>query len=290
MKHEEYPALYQAADSASIGAQSTYLGFLKAHVSLLVVGACLTVNPLPTKGYSLFNALVFLCALGISILLSTKKYEKTWYSARAVAESVKTSAWRYMMKAEPFLDATSIKEVNTIFRNLLSEILHSNNQLGELLGGAISASEQLSSKMEDIRRSSLENRKSVYLNERVDEQRKWYANKSGYNKHHGRRFFALLVFFQILAISCVLLRIAYPEWKMWPTNVFVVLAGSVLTWTQVKRFQEIATAYALTAHEIGIIRGKLAESDTDEEFSDFVNDAENAFSREHTQWVARRQT
>ena len=266
------------------------MGLLKAHVFLLVIGACLTVNTLPTKGYSLFNAFVFLCALGLSILLATKKYEKTWYSARAVAESVKTSAWRYMMKAEPFLGATSIREVNTIFRNLLNEILRSNNQLGDLLGGAVSTSEQLSNKMEDIRRSTLENRKSVYLNERVDEQRRWYADKSGYNKRHGRHFFALLVFFQILAISCVLLRIAYPEWEIWPTNVFVVLAGGVLTWMQVKRFQEIATAYALTAHEIGIIRGNLAESDTDEEFSDFVNDAENAFSREHTQWVARRQT
>ena len=290
MEHEDYPALYQAADCASIDAQSTYLRLLKTHISLLVVGVCLTINPSPTKEYSLINAFVFLCALGVSILLATKKYEKTWYSARAVAESVKTSAWRYMMKAEPFLDATSIKEVNTIFRNLLNEILHSNNQLGELLGGDVSASEQLSNKMEDIRKSTLENRKSIYLNERVDEQRKWYANKSGYNKRHGRYFFALLIFFQILAILCVLLRIAYPEWEIWPTAVFVVLAGCVLTWMQVKRFQEIATAYALTAHEIGIIMGKFAESDTDEEFSDFVNDAENAFSREHTQWVARRQT
>ncbi len=66
------------------------------------------------------------------------------------------------------------------------------------------------------------------------------------------------------------------------------MAGGVLTWIQVKRFQEIATAYALTAHEIGIVRGHLADSDTDEEFSEFVKDAENAFSREHTQWVVRQ--
>ena len=66
------------------------------------------------------------------------------------------------------------------------------------------------------------------------------------------------------------------------------MAGGVLTWIQVKRFQEIATAYALTAHEIGIVRGHLAESDTNEEFSKFVKDAENAFSREHTQWVVRQ--
>jgi hypothetical protein len=288
MEYNDYPALYKAADNASTSAQSAYLWLIKGHVFLLVVGAGLLVNSLPTKEYSLFNAFVFLCALGISIFLAVKKYEKTWYSARAVAESVKTATWRYMMKADPFLDAPTIKEVNSVFRNLLNEILRSNNQLGEVLGGAVSASDQLSAEMESTRASSLENRKSVYLKDRVDEQRKWYADKSGCNKCNGKRFFILLVVLQVVAIGLVLARIAYPQWTVWPTDVFIVMAGGVLTWIQVKRFQEIATAYALAAHEIGIVRGYLADSDTDEEFSRFVKDAENAFSREHTQWVVRQ--
>jgi len=288
MEDKDYPALYKAANAASISAQSSYLNLIIAHIALLVVGAALVVNPSPTKEHSLFNAFIFLCALGISIFLAVKKYEKTWYSARAVAESVKTATWRYMMKADPFLDASSLKEVNSVFRNLLNQILRSNNQLGEILGGDVSASEQLSSTMELTRSSPLENRKSVYLKDRVDEQRKWYADKSGLNKKNGKKFFILLVCLQIAAIILVLTRIAYPTWTIWPTDVFVVMAGGVLTWIQVKRFQEIATAYALTAHEIGIVRGQLADSDTDVEFSEFVKDAENAFSREHTQWVARQ--
>ena len=288
MEHNDYPALYKSADTASISAQSSYLWLIKGHVFLLVIGAGLVINPLPTKEYSLFNAFVFLCALGISVFLAVKKYEKIWYSARAVAESVKTASWRYMMKADPFLDASSVKEVNSVFRNLLNEVLRSNNQLGEVLGSIDCASDQLSEKMESTRATSLENRKEVYLKDRVDEQRQWYADKSGCNKRSGQRFFILLVTFQIVAIALVLARIAYPEWTIWPTDVFVVMAGGVLTWIQVKRFQEIATAYALTAREIGIVRGHLAESDTDEEFSEFVKDAENAFSREHTQWVVRQ--
>ncbi len=288
MDNSDYPALYKAANSASISAQSAYLNLIITHITFLIIGAALVVHPSPTKEYSLFNAFIFLCALGVSIFLAVKKYEKTWYSARAVAESVKTATWRYMMKADPFLDASSLKEVNAIFRNLLNEVLRSNNQLGEVLGGEVSASEQLSSIMEETRSSSLENRKKIYLKDRVDEQRKWYADKSGLNKRNGRRFFILLVCLQVIAIVLVLSRIAYPTWGIWPTDVFVVMAGGVLTWIQVKRFQEISTAYALTAHEIGIVRGHLAESDTDEEFSEFVKDAENAFSREHTQWVVRQ--
>lgn len=287
MDYNSYPALYKAADRASLGAQSTYLRVIKLHVFLLVLGAGLTIHPLPTTEYSLFNAFVFLCALGVSVLIAVKKYERSWYSARAVAESVKTATWRYMMKADPFLDAAKRKEVNSVFRNILNEILSSNNQLGELLGGEVSAEEQITSNMQSTRSLDLESRKQMYLIDRIDDQRKWYALKSADNKRKGTHFFYLLVVLQTFAIACVLLRMVYPEWGIWPTDVFVVAAGGIVTWIQLKRFQEIATAYALTAHEIGIVRGMLAESDSDEEFSIFIRDAENAFSREHTQWAAK---
>jgi len=287
MNNEYYPALYRSADRASIDAQKSYLRAIKTHIALLIVGASLTVNPLPTTEYSLFNALVFMCALGISILIALKKYEKSWYSARALAESVKTATWRYMMKTEPFIDVDKRKEVNSTFRNMLNEILKSNNQLGDLLGGAISSEAQITANMQEKRDHDLNERKEFYLKGRIDEQRKWYALKSAENKRKGSRFFYLLVFLQSLAIVFVLLRIAYPAWGIWPTDVFVVAAGGVVTWIQLKRFQEISAAYGLTAHEIGIVRGKLAEAETDIEFSEFVKDSENAFSREHTQWAAK---
>lgn len=287
IEDNSYPALYKAADRASIDAQSKYLRVIKLHGLLLVLGAGLTIHPLPTTEYSLINAFVFLIALGLSILIAVKKYETSWYSARAVAESVKTATWRYMMKAEPFLDVAKRKEANSIFRNTLNKILDSNNQLGELLGGAVSAEDQITDEMQNIRSLELEQRKQVYLTDRIDEQRKWYARKSAENKRKGSQFFYLLVALQTIAILCVLLKIAYPTWTIWPTDVFVVGAGAVVTWIQLKRFQEIATAYALTAHEIGLIWGMLAESDSDLEFSVFIRDAENAFSREHTQWAAK---
>ena len=57
---------------------------------------------------------------------------------------------------------------------------------------------------------------------------------------------------------------------------------------QAKRYSELAASYALTAHEISLIREQALNPSTEEEFSKFVSDAENAFSREHTQWSARR--
>jgi hypothetical protein len=127
-----------------------------------------------------------------------------------------------------------------------------------------------------------------YRDHRIDEQRTWYAKKSGYNKRQSQVWFSILIACQAIAVTLVILRVAQPEWGYLPTEVFVVAAGSALTWIQVKRFRELSSAYGLTAHEIGIIRGELDSVKDEESFSQFVIDSESAFSREHTQWLARK--
>lgn len=94
----------------------------------------------------------------------------------------------------------------------------------------------------------------------------------------------------LLAILTVLLHIVYPDFKIWPTEPLIVLASSIIGYTQVKKFNELSSSYTLTAHEIGIIQSRIEEISENKEFSDFVNEAEQAFSREHTQWVARQLT
>jgi hypothetical protein len=53
---------------------------------------------------------------------------------------------------------------------------------------------------------------------------------------------------------------------------------------QVKKFNDLAAAYLLTAQEIGIAATEADEIDSETEWSDFVNRCEQVFSREHTQW------
>ncbi|GAB4193274.1 MAG: hypothetical protein Tsb002_23610 [Wenzhouxiangellaceae bacterium] len=248
MKHNDYPALYVAADSASNNAQKKFLLAVRVHTGLLIIGAALAVNPLPSWIYSITNAMAFIGAIGISILLSTKNYEKTWYSARALAESVKTASWRFMMQAEPFHDLDSAKEAKSEFSNQLKEILHANNQLGEVLGDPSSDGDQITQAMITARSDNLEDRKSVYLKDRIDEQRLWYFNKSKHNQNRASQFFVTLIVLQFLAVVCVLLRIAFPAWAYWPTDIFVVAAGGVMTWVHLKRYREVTAAYSLTAH------------------------------------------
>jgi len=82
----------------------------------------------------------------------------------------------------------------------------------------------------------------------------------------------------VVAVVLVLLRLRYPEWQFWPIEPVIVFAPSVIGWMHVKKYSELGAAYTVAAHEIGLITPKLDDIDTEAQFSDFVNDAELAFS------------
>ncbi|WP_257788651.1 DUF4231 domain-containing protein [Shewanella psychrophila] len=226
----------------------------------------------------------------MSIFLGVKKYEKTWYNGRAVAESIKTSTWRYSMRATPFEDASRIQIPKSEFRSMLSNILKNNRELGESIGEHEDTGDQITSEMNRIRMLSTKERLDFYVEHRVDDQRLWYTKKAAYNKRMHKRWFIALIAAQFLALTSVLLRIAFPEWELWPTDVFVVIASFAIGWMQIKKFSELASAYSLTAQEIGIIRNQSEDIETESALSEYTNNAELAFSREHTQWAARQHT
>lgn len=92
----------------------------------------------------------------------------------------------------------------------------------------------------------------------------------------------------LLATIGVLLRIEFVSPPIWFTEPLIVVGASIVGWMQIKKFNELSSAYTLAAHEIGLLRSEIEEIENEEDFSLFVNRAELAFSREHTQWVARQ--
>ena len=99
-------ALYRSADRESQRAQRTYLRSLRVRLGALLVAAfggaiaLTTAGGLQVGGGLAFVA--FACALGAELFLATTSPLTTWYEGRAAAESAKTLAWRYMVRAEPF--------------------------------------------------------------------------------------------------------------------------------------------------------------------------------------------
>ncbi|MEQ6121011.1 DUF4231 domain-containing protein [Reichenbachiella sp. MALMAid0571] len=284
---EDYPSLYQSANNASLEAQNNHLTVIRSYLILLFLGSVLTIYADKNSVWAIIGALVFLGTLSLTIFQSVKRFDRIWYNGRAVAESVKTRAWRYMMRAEPYFDAENVQVVRASLRNDLREILKQNMNLGVHLGDQNSTKDIISEKMNLIRALSLDERIEIYKRERIDNQRNWYANKAGINRRVSKRWFIFLIVVHVAIITLLLIQIKFPD-RIFPTESLIVIAGGIITWIQVKKYQDLTTAYSLTAHEIGIVKGESESIRSEEQFSDFVKDAENAFSREHTQWIARK--
>lgn len=285
MKENDFPALYKAADSASKDAQKHFFKALGASLVCLILASILSVIACPNTLFAIGQVIVLLGSLGLTIYLAYKKPQRVWYSTRALAESIKTMVWRYMMQAEPYDIDHSEAERHLI--QGLRKILYTNKQACAHMID-MSDLDQITDKMIQNRNLALVNRKQLYIEERINDQLTWYRKKAKLNSHYSTRWFWGLIVINIVAILFALLRIAFPDRAHWPTDILITVAGAVMAWLQTKRFQELATSYALTAYEISLLRAGMPNDEDEQSFSIFVADSENAFSREHIQWQARR--
>lgn len=291
MKTDAYPALYHAADRSATSAQSHYLWLIRLQYGLLLAAGTIALwfeKKSPPILYIAYVVVVF-GSTALLIYMSVSKPEKTWYGCRALAESIKTSTWRYMMRAEPFDGTLSPRDAQRKFADFLEEILKANHYARVSVSITPLSGEQVTKEMSTMREQPLEQRRSHYEKKRLEEQRTWYTDKARSHQRHFKLWVGVCIASQACAIVIVLLRIPYGgESHIWPSDPFLVLASSLIGWIQIKKFNELVSAYSLTAHEIGIIQSHSWDPTSEGDFSAFVNEAERVFSREHTQWVARQ--
>lgn len=281
----KFPALHAVADEASNRQQSLYFRLMLTEYAALVAVAVLSVNMIPDRRYIMLYGLLLGSALATLVIRSVLKPEQRWYQARALAESVKTTAWKFAMVAKPFEhDAEDRRRL----RQMLQELLEANRSVSTQFDVSSDSGDQITAEMEELRMLPLAERLDVYMRDRVDDQLDWYRRKSKDNSSAGRRFAVVLGGLYVIAFIVLLIRMDQPLWIYAHPDPLILLAASVLGWMQIKRFNELGASYALTAVEIGILKSRAPEMTDDAALSIFIDDAEEAFSREHTQWLARR--
>lgn len=283
MTSDDLPALYQDSNSTAIEIQKKLLLATKSIlIASLLIGLAPNIFP---RAQSIF--IQILCSavvIGSSSYLSFGKPQKIWYGTRALAESIKTIAWRYCCRAEPFDgpdDADALK-----FENSVRELLRSNDEAAALRYNSQNT-ELITDKMRQIRLSSLMDRRDQYLQGRIEDQLAWYVKKSKFNNNYSKSWYSILILASLAALSVSLVNLMRPV-DLISVDFLFAIPIAVFGWIQVKRYQELASSYALTAHEITFIRANFVRANLEGLFSKYVADAENAFSREHTQWYARK--
>lgn len=288
MRHSDYPALYKSADKLSLLHQKRYYRYLAGYLSLLILGAVTSFFS-TTPCLKVINIIVFACSLFIYILSKILDPQELWYNGRAVAESVKTRTWRWMMRAHPYNKPRGT--VSNDFVEDLQIILKENESLFRHYCGDdkddCESMFTISDKMREIRDLSTREKVAFYNKNRVKEQQRWYKSKAK-NKHHLYNvFFGITVGLYAIIIILMIIDTSIPI--NYPIEVLAVVASSIISWIEAKKYNELSKAYSLAAQDIALIRELDVEGQIGEDqLSNYVIDSENAFSREHTQWFARK--
>ncbi|GAB0157517.1 DUF4231 domain-containing protein [Chryseobacterium sp. Alg-005] len=292
MTDKNYPNYFIAGDSASKKAQTWYIRLVGIDLLLMVVSAILSIYNYQTQESKevvyVISGILLLGALFVSILLRTRKYEDYWYTGRALAESCKTLTWRFMMLSEDFESAIPTQEVEKRFTDKVNLIKDQFPDLNRVMNNRHINRPYISNEMKRIRSLSLTERKKYYLLYRVEDQINWYSSKAESNKKMYELWFFIVIGLQILALISIYFLIRSPLSNFNFVGLFSTVAASGFSWLQVKKYQENKEAYTMANSELNLIKAEAEQVNTEEEFSKYVLDSENAMSREHTMWLAQK--
>lgn len=282
----DFPAIYQEADSISNKTQKCYLLVLKLYLTILIVASILFTYFNNVWEVKIVNAILSLIILALSFVFFFYDFQGIWYNARAVAESIKTSCWRFAIKAEPY--NVEDEQADELLLNTMKHIVDMNHDFQKHITACFSCNEELPDSLTKIRLLPVEKRRDFYHNYRVLDQRNWYKNKSEYNNKKSKLFFALLVLLSLVISIFLFFSLSETNSFNYPVEILLSLLSIIFTWVQTKKYKELNKSYALASYEIGFISSQKNKITSEEQLSKYVDNSENAFSREHTQWIARK--
>ena len=292
MEEKDYPNYFIAGDNTSKEAQNLYIKLVGTTLILMCLGAIMSIYNFQDNNskfyiYILSGVFLFISFI-LSLFLMIKKYEDIWYRGRALAESIKTLSWRYMTKSEYFDSTISDEDAKKRFISRIKEIKSEFQDIEKELSPNDLILGFITEKMEEIRSKSLDQRKTFYFKQRIQNQIDWYASKSSVNKRKYEHLFLGVVITQFLSVIYIVFLIIKPDFNFNFVGFLTTLSASFLSWLQVKKYQENKEAYITALSELNMIKIQFSEINTEEKFAKFVLDSENAMSREHTIWLAQK--
>jgi hypothetical protein len=285
MQDGDFPALYLAADRSSLAAQKRFLSATKIRLGGLVLAAICGafdvkighVNPVVLVGLCFF-----VVAVGAEIFLLADRPDRAWYEGRAVAESVKTLTWPFAVGGAPYpLDLADADD------HLLDRFRDTVHDLADLrIDPVLSAGHQITPAMQALQGAEFDVRRRAYDEERIENQRAWYARKAKWNSGRAVIWSIVAIISETAGIVAGALR-AFEVVNFDLFGIMAAIAAGAAAWSQAKQYETLEHAYSTASQELAIIRSSL-EKVREEEWAAFVDESEQAISREHTMWRAAR--
>ncbi len=239
-------------------------------------------------GKAVAIAILLLLMLAVNSVAQIRKYDRRWFACRAVAESVKVQTWRFMMKADPYSGNSDYAILKSRFVDDVLQSLNSQPEARLEIGSQLVGRTQVTPVMEEIREKSMNERRQLYVNERIQDQKVWYSKKASQNSKSESRWFYFSVALQALSAVVALVLVFYNDAPINPVGIIATAAAAGISWTNARSHRELSQSYGLVAQELAGLEDKASEATTEEALERLVIEVERTISREHTLWKARR--
>lgn len=280
----EYPELFKEADTLSRKFQKYYYTRLGVELVLTTIAAILGF----VAEYSPFCSTLQLGALIALVLVLVTRFvvdfDQDWYKFRSLAESIKTLSWKYVMKSEPF----TLEDSDSMFRDRVWKMLQEDKSCIKQYGSRFAQVSYISESMITARKQKDSDRIELYKTYRIQDQRDWYCSKSEKAKRAGKISSTIIFIVILIAVAFCFIKLFFHVGNPLPIDGLVVIAASLIAWSESKRYSSLANTYSFTASEINYLSESFEDDIERAGLSTAVADAENAFSREHSQWLSRK--
>ena len=291
LTEDDYPALYLASDRTSRLAQKRHLWFtgtiLGALVACAALGTFAAAFPRESKILTLCSTAWAAASFMLTSMRKALRPEKAWYGGRAVAEAAKSMAWRYMMDADPYSVTMPPADADAKLVADLKDMARDQAQTALAFGGEFSDRPQITPRMREVRALPLEQRRQLYLKNRIEDQRKWYAGKARKSQVVANRYFILIQISQALALGGTVLLFSAVVSKWNVGGVFSALASALIAWLQVRQHEELSQTYSVASLDLGFIAEQAVAVTSEKELTAVVVNGETTLSREHAMWMTR---
>ncbi|WP_327352998.1 DUF4231 domain-containing protein [Streptomyces sp. NBC_01304] len=284
----DLPPMFRSADRSSLDGQTDTVRWSALQLAFLVAGAVLGGFDFETDDGLNLSALAAATSLAASLIptlwLAIGNPQRTWYRGRAAAESLRTLAWKFAVRAEPF--ACTDAAASTRLVNDIEAIKH---DMADVWPGGVVGPGEITAKMHRLRQEPLAVRRQTYVDGRLVAEGNWYSRKAEKFRRIANRWAVVTIVATVAGlVGGFLDGFGMIDYDGLGSASAVAAAGTA--WMQLKQYRPLAAAYGLTARELEQVKAGFATLGEDEaEWARRCSEAEDAISREHTMWLARRE-
>jgi hypothetical protein len=283
LQSDDLPTTFRVTDAEAGRAENRFMAIVRGEILLPLVGIAAGVASAWVSVLGVISALAVAFVAILRVLHRTSDSDSRWYELRAAAESLKSAAWRYSIRAAPFdaPDQTD-EEAERLFLQELDDATADLSFPPPVDGG-----DEITDAMRKLRGAPVDEQRAVYLEGRLQDQLAWYSAAARRNEAYGLRFEVLhLVIVGVVVVAGALVVAGVEIAPL--LTIGAGTAGAAVAWADVRRFRALSRAYAHTAHRLTLLRSRARVEDTPSEWIAFVSDVERTIDAEHAQWRAAR--